>query len=194
MCCCSRGDVADHLCACSYKISSTERADIAGKRVLVLTKDTTRRPLNVLARIEMADEVRVRPEEMTDIQIARQIAYVLICAAHREPDDPKAHELVRAIFPEDKDPAGYLKRLASSFGGVCDRDERRVLIEDEIQRREIADRIAVNDNDVPYCYGPLSVGGRATGLRASLHFPIWSAGPGASFFPRLWQVVMANRN
>jgi hypothetical protein len=103
-----------------------DRVDIGNVRALVLPRDTSRRPRNVIAKVEMATEGAAPTELKSDVEIVRTLAHILLLAAHRElqrkpddttitKDDKIALDIVKAILPnEAHDPQAYLRAVAEN--------------------------------------------------------------------------------
>ena len=64
-----------------------DEATVSGIRIMVLTRGTSRRPRNVLERIEMGGDAGAAPaEKLTHEEKVRRIQHVLLSA---DPDDPQ---------------------------------------------------------------------------------------------------------
>jgi hypothetical protein len=89
----------------------------------VVTTDKTRRPRDLLCSIKLtAGAVGDAVELKSDREIARDIAHILLIAAHSEKIDPIALNLARRLAPPDADPETWIRNFAKCDGS---RDEPR---------------------------------------------------------------------
>ena len=118
-----------HLSRLTRKLAGPDTMMLAGMRVMVLPRGTSRRPRGILAKVEMTDGVIATVDELpSDKEIARTVAHCLSISAHTGQEMDIALDIVRALVPDVADPEAWLRqnfRSGRSVESVQRQKERR---------------------------------------------------------------------